>query len=352
MLANISGELSFLFGPLYYQHFRSLSLYPSGFWMIDITIISDANLLKEIHVSVQRVIQLCLKWPLFKRHLTLLCRNHKTEDIMKCDICEEKPAKFLCKNCSGHLCEKCKSEHAKTKMFKKHEVVPWETNEDLVSILHCTDHTKKKLECFCDRCEKPICTECMLLFHNGHCIKTLSDGYREIKDKTLKQTEKIENEILPKYAEVLAKESNKRSALTKRSAEIEQTIHRHTQSLIEMIKKVSAQTVQNLKEEEKKGLQEISSFQESVSKKINALEQKSKTLHAEVKGNPEVLFFSSRRKDELEQYQVLPVPPASHYSLDGFSPGNLSLRVIENGFGKVQKLKRSDENPQANVFVS
>lgn len=271
---------------------------------------------------------------------------------MKCDICEEKPAKFLCKNCSGHLCEKCKSEHAKTKMFKKHEVVPWETNEDLVSILHCTDHTKKKLECFCDRCEKPVCTECMLLFHNGHCIKTLSDGYREIKDKTLKQREKNENEILPKYADVLAKESNKRSALTKRSAEIEQTIHTHTQSLIEMIKKVSAQTVQNLKEEEKKGLQEISSFQESVSKKINALEQKSKTLHAEVKGNPEVLFFSSRRKDELEQYQVLPVPPASHYLLDGFSPGNLSLRVIENGFGKVQKLKRSDENPQANVFVS
>lgn len=119
-----------------------------------------------------------------------------------------------------------------------------------------------------------------------------------------------------------------------------------------MIKKVSAQTVHNLKEEEKKGLQEISSFQESVSKKINALEQKSKTLHAEVKGNPEVLFFSSQRKDELEHYQVLPVPPASHYLLDGFSPGNLGLRVIENGFGKVQKLKRSDENPQANVFVS
>lgn len=151
---------------------------------------------------------------------------------------------------------------------------------------------------------------------------------------------------------MLAKESNKRSALTKRSAEIEQTIHRHTQSLIEMIKKVSAQTVQNLKEEEKKGLQEISSFQESVSKKINVLEQKSKTLHAEVKGNPEVLFFSSRRKDGLEQYQVLPVPPASHYLLDGFCPGSLSLRVIENGFGIVQKLKRSGQNPQANVSVS
>lgn len=270
---------------------------------------------------------------------------------MECDICEEKPAKFLCKTCSGHLCEKCKSEHAKTKMFKKHEVVPWESNEDLVSILHCTDHTKK-LECFCDRCEKPVCTECMLFFHNGHCIKSLSDGYREIKEKTLKQREKIENEILPKYTEVLAKESNKRSALKKRSAEIEQTIHTHTQSLIEMIKKVSAHTVQNLKEEEKKGLQEISSFKEIVSKKIYALEQKSKTLYAEVKGNPEVLFFSSQRKDELEHYQVLPVPPASHYLLDDFCPGNLSLRVIENGFGIVPNLKRSGENSEANVFVS
>lgn len=271
---------------------------------------------------------------------------------MECDICEEKPAKFLCKTCSGHLCEKCKTEHAKTKMFKNHEIVPWKSNEDLVAILYCTDHTKKKLECFCDRCEKPVCTDCMLFFHNGHCVKSLSDGYKEIKDKTLKQREKIENEILPKYMEMFAKESVKRLALTKRSNEIEQTILTHTQGLIAMIKKVSVQTVQNLKEEEKKGLHKISSFQESISEKINALEQKSKTLYAEVKGNPSVLFSNSQRKDELDQYQVLPFPPASYYILDDFRPGNLSLRVIENGFGIVPKLKWSGGKEQGNNFVS
>lgn len=48
---------------------------------------------------------------------------------------------------------------------------------------------------------------------------------------------------------------------------------------------------------------------------------------------------------------MLPVPPASHYLLDDFCPGNLSLRV-ENGFGIVPNLKRSGENSEANVFVS
>lgn len=105
---------------------------------------------------------------------------------MKCDICEEKFVEFFCKNCFGYFCEKCKSEYVKIKMFKKYEVVFWEINEDLVFILYCIDYMKKKLECFCDRCEKFVCIECMLFFYNGYCIKILLDGYREIKNKILK----------------------------------------------------------------------------------------------------------------------------------------------------------------------
>lgn len=271
---------------------------------------------------------------------------------MECELCEEKSAKFLCKTCSGHLCEKCKSDHEKTKMFKNHEVVPSQTNEDLVAVLHCTYHTKKKLECFCDKCEKPVCTECMVLSHNGHCVRSLSEVYREIRNNKLKQIEKIENELLPKYKEILANESIKLSALTTKSSEIEQTILTHTQSLIKMIEVISFQTIHNLKLEEKGGLQEIDYFKESISKNINALEQISKALNAEAQGNPDVSFFESKRKYELEHYQVLPIPPASHYILGDFCPGNLSKEVVEYGFGIVPKLKRVGGNDQDKSSVS
>lgn len=281
-----------------------------------------------------------------------LCRILKTPNIMECAICEEKFAKFLCKTCSGNICEKCKTEHEKTKMFKHHEVVPWQSSEDLVTVLHCTDHTKKKLECFCDMCNKPVCTECMVFSHNGHTVKTLSDVYREIKDKTLTQKEKIENELLPKYREMLDYEFIKRSTLTKKSSEIEQTILTHTQSLIEIIKNISTQTIQHLKNEEESGLQEIDYFKESISRKVNALEQMSKTLCAEVERKPDVAFFESRKLINLDHFKVLPIPPASHYILDDFRPGNLSTEVIKDEFGKAPKLVRSRENDQDKYFVS
>lgn len=33
------------------------------------------------------------------------------QHYFECEDCEERPSKFLCKTCSGHLCETCRKEH-------------------------------------------------------------------------------------------------------------------------------------------------------------------------------------------------------------------------------------------------
>lgn len=45
------------------------------------------------------------------------------------------------------------------KMTRKHQIVSLiSSNQDVVDLLYCTTHTKKKLECYCDRFIEPVCT--------------------------------------------------------------------------------------------------------------------------------------------------------------------------------------------------
>lgn len=85
------------------------------------------------------------------------------QHFLECDNCEENPAQFLCKTCTGHLCEPCKSKHESKKITKNHEIVALTSrNEEMLDLLVCPNHAKKKLECYCDRCEEPVCTDCII----------------------------------------------------------------------------------------------------------------------------------------------------------------------------------------------
>lgn len=138
------------------------------------------------------------------------------QHYLECENCEENPAMFLCKTCPGHLCENCRSEHEHKKITRNHNIISISSNnEDVVELLFCTDHTKKKLECYCNPCEKPVCTECIVQSHNGHAVKSLSVVYNKIKTNIQLKKDEIKKDLIPKYMKLLATEDDKRSSLTK-----------------------------------------------------------------------------------------------------------------------------------------
>lgn len=98
------------------------------------------------------------------------------QHFIECDFCENQPAKFLCKTCPGHLFDPCASEHEKKRMSRNHDIVfSTSDNEDLVDFLFCSSHSKKKLECYCEPCQKPVCTKCI---GQTHQITIISKIYR------------------------------------------------------------------------------------------------------------------------------------------------------------------------------
>lgn len=254
-----------------------------------------------------------------------MAQSLSAQHFLECDNCEENPSKFLCKSCPGYLCENCKIEHEKKKMTRSHEIVALTShNEDMVDLLFCSNHAKK-LECYCDHCKEPVCTDCIIQSHNGHPLKSLSTVYKELTDHYKQEREEIENVLLPRHRELLCSETAKRSAFTKRADELVKKIEAHTLSVIEMVKHVGQQTIESVREAEKEGLHEMNIFKDSLEEKINQLHIMGDEISACLEARPEASFFSSIYRNQLENFQSLPTPVEC--TLTDFQPENKDKEI-------------------------
>uniref|UniRef100_A0A8W8MG84 B box-type domain-containing protein n=1 Tax=Magallana gigas TaxID=29159 RepID=A0A8W8MG84_MAGGI len=208
----------------------------------------------------------------------------------------------------------------------------------MVDMLYCVEHTKRRLECYCNPCKEPVCTDCIVQSHNGHSVELLSTVYKRITDQAKEQQEKIDNILLPKYKEFLFNETAKQSALTRRAEEIKKNIETHTQNLVEMIKTIGAQTVEDLSKKEKDGLQEIEQTKNNFKKKINELQLISSTISTDIEARPDISFFNMHEKYDLKRFET--TPPNTDYSLTDFQPGDIE-RVLQDNFGIRPILHRS-----------
>uniref|UniRef100_A0A8W8NTB2 B box-type domain-containing protein n=1 Tax=Magallana gigas TaxID=29159 RepID=A0A8W8NTB2_MAGGI len=266
-------------------------------------------------------------------------KSTAAQHFLECDNCEERPAKFLCKTCPGHLCENCKTEHEKKKMTRSHEIVSLiSNNENMVDLLYCTEHTKKKVECYCNRCKEPVCTDCIIQSHNGHSVESLSTVYKRTTDQAREQKEKIDNFLLPKYRELVSNETAKELTLKRRAEEIKKKVEAHTESLVEMIKTIGTQTVENLSKKEKDGLREIEQTKNNFKKQIDELQLMSRTISADIEAKPGISFFKLVERNNLERFEKS--EPDIDYSLTDFQPGDVKL-AIEDSFGTRPILQRS-----------
>lgn len=264
------------------------------------------------------------------------------QHYIECDNCEENPAKYICKTCPGHLCENCKTEHENRKITKDHEVTDFKTgNKDFDCYLFCPDHKAKKLVCFCDSCKKPVCTECIVLFHNGHTVQSISAAYKEIKDEQVRQITKIEEE-LRNCKDVLEREEQKDLALAKKADEIEKQIMKHTSNVVVMVNEISKHNVQELRVMEQIGRNEINKSVDIIRKNVQKLTQTKEKLSANIETKPGVSFFQKQNfgllakvKEDMEEL----FSNLTMYELDNFQPGNI-CDILPTCFGTLPDLRK------------
>ncbi|XP_077985391.1 E3 ubiquitin-protein ligase TRIM45-like [Glandiceps talaboti] len=131
---------------------------------------------------------------LFMKSLVdLIVERRRLELNMKeliCDVCKtyikEKQtlSSKVCIDCSHHFCDTCiDTEHKRTNTMCSHRMVTIDEYQKtnipakFQNPGHCTRHRKHEMEFFCDTCQVPVCTECMISEH-----KVPKHAYRDLKD--------------------------------------------------------------------------------------------------------------------------------------------------------------------------
>nr|XP_022311548.1 tripartite motif-containing protein 45-like [Crassostrea virginica] len=262
--------------------------------------------------------------------------SSRAQHFVECDQCEENPAKFVCKTCPGNLCDKCKTEHENRKITKNHEITEFKTaNKELIDFLYCSDHKTKKIECFCGPCKKPVCTDCIVLSHNGHAVKAISSAYKEIKEDMQIKKDEIDKKLLPKYRQLLENEAKKSSDLKKEADKIENKILAYTQHIMETVKSLGEKAVQDLRIQEGRGLQKIDESRAELQSKIGRLKQTRIQLSEQIEGKPGISFFKPVDGKLLQEFETC--SNIYIYKLRDFQPGPLSSMVKLN-FGTLPDL--------------
>ena len=99
----------------------------------------------------------------------------RTDEVLKCNECEDKLVLAYCQMCNSYLCQFCYEHHKRSKRFRDHNIVivaKLNSNQHVniqpkaVSLL-CKDHDFEMLF-YCKICEQLVCKHCVAKNHYGH----------------------------------------------------------------------------------------------------------------------------------------------------------------------------------------
>lgn len=124
------------------------------------------------------------------------------QDILKCDFCQEDDAagEMYCKTCALHLCTACVSRHIESLTSTCfHDIARYKSSRDFIRPV-CDFHSDQKCEIFCKECDVPFCSQCLSEgSHKNHDITGICGTYAVLKDKILKDTNYLKENMIPEF---------------------------------------------------------------------------------------------------------------------------------------------------------
>ncbi|XP_062605413.1 E3 ubiquitin-protein ligase TRIM45-like [Saccostrea cucullata] len=254
------------------------------------------------------------------------------QHYIECENCEENPSKFLCRTCSGHLCEICKTDHEMRKLTRHHEITELTLDKEYTAErLHCFVHITKKLECYCSPCQQPICTQCLIETHNGHKVENLEEMHMKIRRDLQMEKEEIETVLMPKYQELLWKEEAKTSDSSHRTDQVQKQIKDHTEKIITRVILLQEERVRNLRKEEEKVLKSIQDSKDVIEKGIQQLTIMQTQITSNLEERQGIKVFIPVDRTTLNEPRKFQSNIA--YKIEDFQAGDIKRIVDERRIG-------------------
>ena len=171
-----------------------------------------------------------------------------------CESCDsEDAAQSRCNDCGIFLCAYCTDFHKRSRSMKHHGLSTMEeiksnpVSHKIAEKARCSKHKDEIIKLFCRTCQTTICTDCIVIDHQGHKYGFLEDVAEEVKQKirqNLKEVKQKKERVvegivnLEKFKENV--ETKKKSTISEINQHFDEFVRSVELKKIEMVEKATS----------------------------------------------------------------------------------------------------------------
>ena len=215
--------------------------------------------------------------------------NNLKQSTIICESCIKNQAIKFCVDCSFNYCSTCMVPHGRIPSTSNHQLQSTTPTKEKINTKKypiCKEHSDI-MNLFCKECEVVVCDLCLVLNHNSHNVKHLSQHLESVKFKikvNLNKNEDIIKDVLAnhkKYQAIMESNEAKASDLKKEIQERGEDLKKVVDSIVdELIENVDKE-LKRLHDEADDVLKELKNMETNLNAQIESLKQQLSNLNYE-----------------------------------------------------------------------
>nr|XP_022324059.1 LOW QUALITY PROTEIN: uncharacterized protein LOC111124979 [Crassostrea virginica] len=265
--------------------------------------------------------------------------KYSAQDVARCDLCKTAIAQSYCDFCHINLCKLCIGEHISDE-YDKHKIVPILQRKSTLNYPKCEIHQNEVCHYQCKDCNIFVCTHCFASKqHKEHEFLKLEETVSAKKKHILKDSEELEEQILPTYEEIVIDLENQISnldgeykKLTSEMSKQREEIHTEVDNAFDQMELEIGEIKVKHHNILQKHLDEIKQLQSLMQQTLIALNEIEESNEV-----TSVIHYSSKNQ------QFSKLPPKVHVSMPKFIPKQREKEQLFSLIGKFTSLSTTLE---------
>lgn len=263
------------------------------------------------------------------------------QDVIRCDLCEDRIVESYCDYCYTNLCKPCIGEHISDE-YDKHKIVSFKQRRSTLIYPKCKTHPNKTCELQSKQNNKFICTICSASDQvKGHDFVVLDDLCESKKLDIKRDIKELEKFISPTYEDAANNLENQITNLEKEYEKLTTDLSKKQEEWHKEIDKVVSRMkdkIDGFKVKHRdvlvKHLNEIKKIKTSIQESLSAFRELEESN-----------VVSSIMDYRTQNKEFSKLPPKVTVSMTTFYPKTINSDQIFDMFGSLKPYEtKTDEN--------